>query len=93
MDPSINILWLAQKMIELLSSDRSIDIEFIGIRPGEKLYEQLWNEKEKPLTTSHQDILGLSSLANFSRAELSDRLSEFEKLARTYDASALRSAL
>ena len=93
MDPSINILWLAERMIEILSPHAPVDIEFIGKRPGEKLYEQLWTDYEEPLSTSHRDILGLSSPASFSRAELSDRLSELQKLAHSYDDAALRHAL
>ena len=93
MDPAVNILWLANRMIELLAPQHAIDIEYIGIRAGEKLHEQLWTDKENPIETSHKDILGLQSPASFSRAELDERLAGLKSLAIKNRAAALKSAL
>lgn len=54
----VKIVDLAKKMIELagLVPDKDIMIEFIGLRPGEKLYEELLNDKEVTKPTVHDKI-------------------------------------
>jgi len=49
---------LAKRMIELAGfvPDVDIKIEYIGLRPGEKLYEELLNDKETTLQTEHDKI-------------------------------------
>ncbi len=54
MGEQIKILDLAKKMIEL--SGKDIKIEFTGIRPGEKLYEELTTDNEDFRETSHKKI-------------------------------------
>ncbi|MBK7771323.1 MAG: polysaccharide biosynthesis protein [bacterium] len=50
---------LARQMIRLsgLTPDIDIAIRYIGLRPGEKLYEELWSEGEEPQSTSNPGIL------------------------------------
>ena len=50
---------LAQQMIRLSGFEPGVDIEikYTGIRPGEKMFEELWTDKEKPEKTSHSKIL------------------------------------
>lgn len=59
MGQSIKIVDLAKKMISLsglrLGSD--IQIRFTGLRPGEKLYEELLNDDENTLPTHHPQIM------------------------------------
>ncbi|MFK7847046.1 MAG: polysaccharide biosynthesis protein [Rhodothermales bacterium] len=93
MDPAVKILQLAEKMIEALSPDKNIGIEFIGIRAGEKIKEQLWASSETPVPTPHKDILGLLSPASFSRTEMDERLAQLAKLAANHETNALRTAL
>jgi len=59
MGRSILILDLAKKMIQLsgLEPDKDIEIVFTGLREGEKLYEELLNDKENTLATHHQKIM------------------------------------
>lgn len=59
MGKSVKILDLAQKMILLsgLTLGKDIQIEFTGLRPGEKLYEELLADKENTLPTYHERIL------------------------------------
>jgi FlaA1/EpsC-like NDP-sugar epimerase len=54
----VKIVTLAQKMIRLAGYIPEVDIkiEFIGLRPGEKLYEELLNKKELNLETHHPKI-------------------------------------
>ncbi len=58
MGEPVKIVDLAKDLIGLagLSQD-SIEIVFTGIRPGEKLYEELYDEQERPLPTNHNQIL------------------------------------
>jgi FlaA1/EpsC-like NDP-sugar epimerase len=93
MDPAVKILWLAEKMIDVLAPSKQIEIEFIGIRAGEKIKEQLWAATETPIPTPHKDILGLLSPASFSRTEMDDRISYLKELAAARDADLLRKAL
>ncbi|MDF0692376.1 polysaccharide biosynthesis protein [Aquirufa ecclesiirivi] len=59
MGDSVKIIDLAKKMITLsgLRVDRDIEIKFSGLRPGEKLYEELLNNNENTLPTHHPKIL------------------------------------
>lgn len=56
MGKPVKIIDLAQKMI-MLSGLKNIDIEVTGLRPGEKLYEELLAKEEGTLTTHHPKIL------------------------------------
>jgi FlaA1/EpsC-like NDP-sugar epimerase len=59
MGESVKIIDLAKKMIELsgLTLGKDIQIKFSGLRPGEKLYEELLATKENTLPTSHHKIM------------------------------------
>lgn len=59
MGKSIKILDLAKRMIRLsgLELGKDIQITFTGLRPGEKLYEELLNPAETSLPTHHQKIM------------------------------------
>jgi len=54
----VKIVDLAKRMIELAGyvPNRDIKIEFIGLRPGEKLFEELLNDKETAIPTKHDKI-------------------------------------
>ncbi|MGN6493777.1 MAG: polysaccharide biosynthesis protein [Agriterribacter sp.] len=58
MGEPVKIADLAINMIKLaeLVPDKDIDIVYTGLRPGEKLYEELLNETEKTLPTHHEKI-------------------------------------
>jgi FlaA1/EpsC-like NDP-sugar epimerase len=59
MGESIRIVDLARKMIQLsgLKEGRDIRVEYSGLRPGEKLYEELLANTEDTLPTHHSQIL------------------------------------
>lgn len=59
MGKSVKIVELAKKMIRLsgLVPNQDIAIEFSGLRPGEKLYEELLNDSENTLPTHHEKIM------------------------------------
>jgi FlaA1/EpsC-like NDP-sugar epimerase len=57
MGDQIHIVDLAKDMIRLsgLPLD-TVNIKFVGIRPGEKLFEELYNDEEEMLETSHAKV-------------------------------------
>jgi len=59
MGKSVKIIELAKKMIRLagLVPNVDIQIDFSGLRPGEKLYEELLNDNENTLPTHHEKIM------------------------------------
>jgi FlaA1/EpsC-like NDP-sugar epimerase len=59
MGASVKIYDLAKKMISLsgLQEGRDIEIVFSGLRPGEKLYEELLANEEQNLPTHHEKIM------------------------------------
>ncbi|MEZ4889581.1 MAG: nucleoside-diphosphate sugar epimerase/dehydratase [Crocinitomicaceae bacterium] len=59
MGKSVKIIDLAKKMIKLsgLEEGKDIEIKVTGLRPGEKLYEELLNDSEKTLPTHHPKIM------------------------------------
>jgi FlaA1/EpsC-like NDP-sugar epimerase len=59
MGDSVKIIDLAKKMIQLsgLQPDKDIEIQFTGLRPGEKLYEELLNDSESIIPTHHDKIM------------------------------------
>jgi FlaA1/EpsC-like NDP-sugar epimerase len=59
MGEPVKIVDLAEQMIRLtgLEPGHDIEIEFTGLRPGEKLYEELFHEAEALQSTSHPKIM------------------------------------
>ena len=59
MGKPVKIIDLARKMIKLAGfmPDRDIKIEIVGLRPGEKLYEELLNDTSKTIATYHDKIM------------------------------------
>ncbi|MBD3747865.1 MAG: polysaccharide biosynthesis protein [Sphingobacteriales bacterium] len=59
MGQSVKIVELAKKMIKLsgLIPNQDIKIEYTGLRPGEKLFEELLNDMENTIPTHHEKIM------------------------------------
>lgn len=86
MGEPVKIVDLATRMIELAGYrlDEDIKIEFTGLRPGEKLYEELLSTEENTLPTSNKKI----KIAKVRRYEYNDVLeayADFENLARNVE--------
>lgn len=78
MGEPVKILDLAKKMIRLAGyePDKDIAIKFTGLRPGEKLYEELLNAAEKVIPTHHKKIL----IAKIPESNSDNVLDEIMKL-------------
>jgi len=75
MGESIRIVDLAHKMIRLsgLEPERDVKIIFSGLREGEKLYEELLNDKENTMPTYHEKIL-IANVRNSAYKEVEKNL-------------------
>ena len=78
MGEPVKIVDLAKRMIKLsnLELEKDIKIEFTGLRPGEKLYEELLNQKEHSLPTYHNKIF----VANNEFFEMDEVIKSFVDL-------------
>lgn len=58
MGEPVKISYLAEQMIRLAGKEpgRDISIEYTGLRPGEKMYEELFHETEQLATTEHEKL-------------------------------------
>ncbi|MCZ8144116.1 polysaccharide biosynthesis protein [Flavobacterium sp.] len=68
MGKPVKIIDLARKMIRLAGfvPEKDIAIKIVGLRPGEKLYEELLNDSAKNLPTHHEKIMiAVESSADF----------------------------
>ncbi len=81
MGKSVKIIDLAKKMIQLsgLTLGRDIEIVTTGLRPGEKLYEELLNDKENTLPTHHEKIM-IAKVPVYDFEQVSDDLDELVSL-------------
>lgn len=94
MGSPVRIVDLARDLIRLhgLEPEKDIAIEFIGLRPGEKLYEELITEGEGIVATAHEKIMVLQG--NHCPVDhLNDQIDELLTITRTYDAEAIKRKL
>jgi FlaA1/EpsC-like NDP-sugar epimerase len=85
MGNSVKIVDLAKKMIRLsgLVPHQDIAIEFSGLRPGEKLYEELLNDLENTIPTHHEKIM-VAQVREYDFQAISIRISDLIKLSSQY---------
>lgn len=86
MGKPVKIVDLARNMISLagLEPDKDIKIEFTGLRPGEKLYEELLNSKENTLPTGHKKIF-VAKVREYSYGVILDCYRQLKDLAKNMD--------
>lgn len=81
MGKSVKIVDLAKKMIKLsgLQLGKDIQINFTGLRPGEKLYEELLADKENTLPTHHTQIM-IAKVRKYLFPEVQEQIQELFSL-------------
>lgn len=81
MGKSIKIVDLAKRMIQLsgLKEGKDIDIVFSGLRPGEKLYEELLDDKENTMSTHHPKIM-IAKVRSLDFSKVKSHYSDLEDL-------------
>ncbi len=87
MGQPVKIVDLARDLIELsgLEVGRDIDIEFTGLRPGEKLFEELFLDGEDYQRTRHEKIFTAANANHLLPAELEAGLSALQASAARND--------
>ncbi len=85
MGKSVKIIELAKKMIRLsgLLPNQDIAIEFSGLRPGEKLYEELLNDMENTIPTHHEKIM-VAQVREYNFNNISKHIKELIQLSCEY---------
>jgi FlaA1/EpsC-like NDP-sugar epimerase len=88
MEAPLSIANLARKMIRLrgLRTPTDIPIAFVGLRPGEKLHEELFFPYEQPMASQHPRVLRVHSSVAFPSVEsVLSLVPRLEQLAREGD--------
>ena len=83
MGKPVRIIDLARRMIHL-SGHTDVEIEISGLRPGEKLYEEVLNDEETVIPTKHRKIKR-AKVREYDRQEVLDKVNRLVEVARTYD--------
>ena len=83
MGQPVKIADLAKRMIKL-SGARNVEIKFTGLRPGEKLYEEVLNELEGTKPTFHEKIR-IAEVRECEFAEISRQVDELVEISKHYN--------
>ena len=83
MGKPVKILDLAKRMIRL-SGSQNINIEFTGLRHGEKLYEELLNASENTIKTHHEKIM-IARVREYEYEKVKDQIEELIEISYQYD--------
>ncbi len=88
MGKSVKIVDLARKMIKLsgFQEDKDIKIVYTGLRPGEKLYEELLADAENTLPTQHPQIL-IGKVKEYNFNDVDEKITQLVQLFRTQNNS------
>ncbi len=94
MGKAVKIVDLARRMIRLagLRPEVDVPIVFTGLRPGEKLYEEIFHGDEQPLPTAASGVL-LAAPRRLDLAEVRALLERLEAACRNGDAAAAEAVL
>jgi FlaA1/EpsC-like NDP-sugar epimerase len=94
MGEPVRITYLAEQLIRLAGKEpgRDIQIIYTGLRPGEKLYEELFHELEPYEQTSHEKIF-LAHPRQMDWGQLRSELRRMERAVMRYDTKQLQTSL
>lgn len=91
MGEQIKVIELARNLVALsgLTLGKDIELKIIGLRPGEKLEEELLLDKEQDVVTRHNKIFVSHGTADFDRRWLNQNLKKLHRLTQTMDEEAI----
>lgn len=80
MGEPVKIVELAEELIRMHGMEpyKDVDIEFIGLRPGEKLFEEILTAEEGTVASRHEKIFIAKNSEEYSRERIENTLKEFE---------------
>jgi len=86
---------IAYELIRLsgLEPEVDISIEYIGLRPGEKMYEELMTSSESLVDTSHEKIMVLKDGVEHQWDYLLSEIDKIVQSAKSYDSDLIKSKL
>ena len=86
---------IAYELIRLsgLEPEVDISIEYIGLRPGEKMYEELMTSSESLIDTSHEKIMVLKDGVEHQWDYLLSEIDKIVQSAKSYDSDLIKSKL
>lgn len=87
MDQPVKIVDLAKRMISL-SGARNVEIEFTGLRDGEKLYEEVLNDKEGTLPTVNPKIM-VAKVREYDYTTACENERRLMEVSKTFDDMAI----
>ena len=83
MGKPVKIVDLANRMIKL-SGAKNVEVKFTGLRPGEKLYEEVHNELEGTKPTFHEKIR-IAEVREYDYDKVSKDIDELIEISKKYD--------
>ena len=83
MGKPVNIADMAQRMINL-SGAKNVEIKYTGLRAGEKLYEEVLNEKESTKPSFH-DKIRIANVREYDYTEVSKQIDDLIEKSKLYD--------
>ena len=83
MGQPVRIADLAERMIKL-SGAKNVEIQYTGLREGEKLYEEMLNDKEKTKPTFHEKIR-IAKVREYDFDQVSKDINELIEISKQYD--------
>lgn len=83
MGKPVNIADMAQRMINL-SGAKNVEIKYTGLRAGEKLYEEVLNEKESTKPSFH-DKIRIANVREYDYTEVSKQIDNLIEKSKLYD--------
>lgn len=86
MGKPVKIVDLARRMIKL-SGARNVEIKFTGLRPGEKLYEEVLANNESTLPSFNKNIR-IAKVRQYNYQDVCDEIEELHDIANSYDNTA-----
>lgn len=81
MGEPVRIVELAEELIRIhgLEPYKDVDMKFVGLRPGEKLFEEILTAEEGTVASRHEKVFIAKNSATYEKEDIDGILKEFER--------------